>query len=104
MAGKLGELRTTYQAWEAGRTAIPPGVQAKLKKLGYDGPWPQDETKSPAQGDYITREEFAEYRGATAQRIQDLRDNLEDTCEVVRFLLTLVPPESRPGAISKRFR
>lgn len=94
LADKLGEPRPTYQSWETGRTpTIPPEVQAKLRKLGYKGPWPVDESKSAPGGDYVTRAEFDE-----------LSADLEDACEVIRFLLRELPAGSRPGVLPRKFR
>jgi transcriptional regulator with XRE-family HTH domain len=41
LADQLEEPRGTYQAWESGRAAFPPEVQAKIRKLGYKGPFPE---------------------------------------------------------------
>lgn len=73
LADKIEEPRPTYQKWESGVSlGIPPEIQAKLRKAGYTGPWPQEEAKEkarPQAGDYITREEFAELRGAVKAHI-----------------------------------
>jgi transcriptional regulator with XRE-family HTH domain len=45
-AEKLKENRATYQTYESGRTEIPIDVQNKLRKMGYTGPWPQEEKGS----------------------------------------------------------
>lgn len=73
---KLGLSQATYQSYESGRTSIPEEIRAKIKKLGYTGPWPQEEAKVPA-ADAISREEFAELKGATQAEIRLLRENLE---------------------------
>lgn len=50
--------------------------------------------KAPATtGQPVTREEF-----------DRLRDDVEDASAVIQFLLSLVPAESRPGVLPKRFR
>lgn len=41
LADKLGEPRGTYQAWESMRASFPPEVQAKIRKLGFAGPFPE---------------------------------------------------------------
>ncbi len=69
---------------------MPGEIQAKLRKLGFTGQFPHE--LGPESGG-VTREEFAE-----------LREDLEDACEVIRFLLTQLPEGSRPGVLPKRFR
>ncbi len=91
MAGKLRVNAKTYGAYETGRIGIPADVQGKIKKAGYTGLWPSETEK--ALGDYINREEF-----------DSLRDDLEDACEVIRFLLSSMPEGSRPAVLPKRFR
>lgn len=91
LAEKLKVSRATVSAYKTGRINIPPKIQDQLRKMGYDGPWPRQEAQ--AAGARITREEF-----------DRLRDDLEDACAVISFLLSQVPAESRPGVLPKRFR
>lgn len=37
----LAEKWRNYPNWETGRAPFPPDIQAKLLKLGYDGPFPE---------------------------------------------------------------
>lgn len=49
LAGKIGSNQKTYSAYETGRLKdIPPDIQAKIRRLGYQGPWPAQE--APAGG------------------------------------------------------
>jgi transcriptional regulator with XRE-family HTH domain len=95
MAKKLGygTKWSTYAAQERGDNSFSAAIEAKLRAMEFHGRMPQEETKSPAQGDSVTRAEF-----------EVLRADLEDACEVIRFLLTQLPAESRPGVLPKRFR
>ena len=95
LAAKLGKPRPTYQKMEAGTGPIRPKEQDKIRKLGYTGPWPREVAKKAAEaGDsYITRAEFDE-----------LGEDFEDACELIRFLLSLVPPEKRPPMLPRKFR
>jgi hypothetical protein len=47
----LGEKWRNYPNWETGRAPFPPDVQAKIVKLGYDGPFPE-------VGAEVTREDL----------------------------------------------
>jgi transcriptional regulator with XRE-family HTH domain len=73
IAGKIGEPRPTYQKMESGEGPIWPEMQAKIRKVGYTGPWPREEAQeaaAPAGANYVTREELAELRGAVRAHIE----------------------------------
>jgi transcriptional regulator with XRE-family HTH domain len=77
---KLGLSQATYQTYESGRSAIPPEIQAKIRKLGFVDRFPQEEgqdTPAPA-GPALTREEFAEWRGYWKKGTEELLQRLED--------------------------
>jgi transcriptional regulator with XRE-family HTH domain len=93
LADKLGEPRPTFQSWETGRSAIPPAIQAKLRKMGYDGPWPQEEAKT-AEG--VTREEFADLKAALKAHVEYWRDGEE------RVLQKLMELGQRISQLEKR--
>ena len=84
LAEKLDEIRATYQSWESGRSAIPPAIQVKLRKLGYAGSWPREETRETAssQGDFVSREDFWKAVG----RIERLESAFEKLAEAIRAL------------------
>ena len=66
MGKKLGLSQATYQSYESGRTSIPEEIKAKIKRLGYDGPWPVREAKeapTPAGGPYVTEKDFGKLEG-----------------------------------------
>ncbi len=77
LADKVGSNQKSYSAYETGRTAVPGEIQAKLRKLGYSGPFPHEEKAKP-EGDFITREEFAEWRGYWKAGTENLLERLED--------------------------
>lgn len=89
IADKVGSNQKSYSAYETGRTKVPGEVQAKLKKLGFPGPFPHEKTDSAE----VSRDE-----------LDALRADLEDACEVIRFLISQVPSGSRPGVLPRRFR
>lgn len=41
LADKLGSVQSTYQGWENGVRPFPPDIQAKIRKLGFTGPFPE---------------------------------------------------------------
>lgn len=76
---KLGLSQATYQSYESGRTSIPEDVQAKIRKLGYQGPWPKDEAheaKAPA-GDFTPREDYWKLVGRV-EALERLVQNLSE--------------------------
>ena len=88
VADELGITEPSYRSYESGANDVPEDVRGRLKSLkdGFSGPWPKEEAKAPG-GDYITREEFAELRGALDERrrdIQDLWRALENLSSTVR--------------------
>lgn len=41
LAAKLNMAQNTVSAWLVGKSRIKPQIQAKIKALGYDGPFPE---------------------------------------------------------------
>jgi len=41
LAQELGVNQNTVSSWKTGRSRIHPDFQAKLRALGYDGPFPE---------------------------------------------------------------
>lgn len=84
LAEKLGGNQKTYGAYETGRNDIPHDVRAKLKKMGYTGPWPREEAPASAGGPYVTEAAFAEWRGywrggmeGVLERLKALEDQVQ---------------------------
>lgn len=100
-AKALDTSQGVVSQWINGRSVPLPEMQALMVKNGYNGPFPEPKKKT---GKGVSAEVFAEYRGEVKTEIRNLRQDLEDTGEAVRFLLSLVPEESRPKGLSKRFR
>lgn len=69
LADKLGEPRPTYQGWESGRITFPPAIAAKIKKLGFDGEFPE-----PAKE--ITREDLESIREEIRTQAAWVREEL----------------------------
>jgi hypothetical protein len=85
--------QSTYQRWEKEPTS-PSGMEALAKaKAIYKKRMKKDWVSPESLGVQIRREE-----------LDALRDDLEDACEMIRFLLSLVPEGSRPVALPKKFR
>jgi transcriptional regulator with XRE-family HTH domain len=90
LADKIGSNQKTYSAYETGRLKdIPPEIQARLRKLGYAGPWPKDEglEEAPAGGPYVTEAQLAEWRGywrAGMESVLSRVDALEDQVRKLR--------------------
>ncbi len=66
LAAELGVQQSRVSKWLKGREPIPETYREAIKALKFKGGWPSrdvgaDATTAPA-GDYITREEFAEWR------------------------------------------
>lgn len=88
---KLGLSQATYQSYESGRTSIPEDIQAKIRRMGYDGPWPKDLIQeAPAP---VSEREIGKLEG----RIETLERRLEQAFEQIRDLYLRGPKESRPG-------
>jgi len=65
-AEKLGVHQGRLSKWLGGAEGISDDYQAKIRKLGYVGPWPSEEAKeasAPVGGPYVTVADFAEWRG-----------------------------------------
>ncbi len=85
MGKKLGLSQATYQSYESGRTSIPEEIKAKIKRLGYDGPWPVREAKEAAAPG-ITPESFHREIGKLEGRLERLERAFEALGEIVREL------------------
>lgn len=85
-AEKLGVDPTRLSRWMNRVDGISDDYQAKIRKLGYTGPWPREEAQeapAPAGGPYVTEKDFAEWRGywrggmeALLKRVDDLEDQV----------------------------
>jgi transcriptional regulator with XRE-family HTH domain len=75
LAEKIGSNQKTYSAYETARLKdIPPEIQAKIRKLGYTGPWPRQESAAAPSIGYATIEEVAELRGALKAHVEYWRE------------------------------
>ncbi len=86
LAEKLKVTRGAVSAYKTGRNEIPMKLQEAIRKLGYAGPWPREEVKegaAPAEGVYLTKEEFAEWRGYWRAGTEKLLEQLEDLARKV---------------------
>lgn len=86
-ADKIGAHATMVSRWMGG-AGISEEYQAKIRKLGYSGPWPEDVKDSA--GEALTREEFAEWRGYWKGGMEGVLARLEALEDQVRKL-------SQPG-------
>ena len=104
-AEAVGTNPTQVSRWVGG-AGISPAYQKKIRKveykgkrLEYKGLWPAEEAQDRAAGGpapYVTREEFAEEKGALRTEVRLLRENLEKAYELIRDLALRLPEESRP--------
>ena len=69
--------KNTVSSWKTGRNGIPPEYQRQLRRMGYDGPWPQEAIQDPTAGSgaFVTREEY----GALAARLEAAEKTLKET-------------------------
>lgn len=81
LADKLAVPRPTFQKMESGVGPISTRVQAKIRKLGYDGPWPREEAQEPA-ADFTSREDHWRLVG----RVDTLERRLEEAFVLIRDL------------------
>lgn len=97
---KIGVRQGRVSKWVLGQEGISPEYQKAIRKLGYTGPWPAEEAQDAAAGgpaSYVTREEFAELRGALGARIDGLERALERMGEIVRDLVRESEQSRPPG-------
>jgi hypothetical protein len=81
--------KNTVSSWKTGRNGVPPEYQKQIRKLGFKGPWPREEAQEAAAGGsptYVTREEFAEWRGYWKAGTEELLKRLEALEDQVRKL------------------
>lgn len=73
---KLGVHQGRVSRWLNGQDGISAEYQAAIRKLGYTGPWPQEEAQDAAAGGpalYVTREEFEDVPGRLKRLEEDSR-------------------------------
>lgn len=85
LADKLGVPRPTFQKMESGVGPIPPKVQAKIRKLDYNGPWPREEAQEAA-GEVIPAAVFHREIGKLEGRLENVERRLEDALTLIRDL------------------
>lgn len=93
---KLGLSQATYQSYESGRTSIPEDIQGKIRKMGYIGPWPQEEVKDAPPAAQVSEREIGKLEG----RIEALERVVERLAEAFRHHMTKEPDEAHPQARS----
>lgn len=74
LADKIGALPNTYQAYESARIGIPPDIQAKIRKMGYKGPWPEI-------GGEVTRADLESLRSEVRTQAAWIREELRKDIE-----------------------
>jgi hypothetical protein len=97
LAEELGLQQSRISKWLGGEP-IPKTYQDRIRKLGYKGAWPTElpqEASAGASASYLTREEFAEERGALRAEVRLLRESLEKAFELIRDLKTELTAVSR---------
>lgn len=88
-AEKLGVDATRLSRWLNLSDGISEDYKAKIRKLGYTGPWPSEEAQespAPAGGPYVTEKDFAHENGRLTGRIEVLERAFEKLGEAVREL------------------
>lgn len=76
LAEKLKVSVATVSAYKTGRINIPPKAQEAIRKLGYTGPWPNEEAQeapAPAGGPYVTEKAFEDVPGRLKRLEEDSR-------------------------------
>lgn len=61
--------KNTVSSWKTGRNGIPPEYQKQLRKLGYDGPWPE-------QGGEVTLADLESLRAEVRTQAAWVREEL----------------------------
>lgn len=72
-AEALEKRQGVISSWITGRNNPSSEMQEVLRRLGYDGPWPQEEAKSQSSDTVLTAESFIELRGAVKALREDLK-------------------------------
>ena len=88
-AQKLGVDPTRLSRWLNLADGISDEYQAKIRKLGYSGPWPDEESQeapAPAGGPYVTEKDFAEWRGYWRGGMEGVLERLKALEDQVRTL------------------
>jgi transcriptional regulator with XRE-family HTH domain len=93
-AEKLNVRQGQVSRWISGANEVSEGYRREIRNLGYKGPWPE---KTAAKGEnLVTREEFAEEKGALRAEVRLLRESLEKAFELIRDLKIELTEVSRP--------
>lgn len=85
LADKLAVPRPTFQKMESGVGPISPKIQAKIRKLGYDGPWPREEAQEGA-AEAIPAAVFHREMGKLEGRLEAAERRLEEAFVLIRDL------------------
>jgi hypothetical protein len=101
-AEKMGVAQGRVSKWLTAAEGISPDYQAKIRKLGYQGPWPQEEAKetpAAAGSPYVTASELAELRGAVKAHVEYWREGegkvllrLEELARKIEAIERRLPP------------
>jgi hypothetical protein len=97
-ADKIGAHPTLISRWMGG-AGISEDYEKVIRGLGFKGLLPAQEVEDAAAGGpavYVTREEFAEEKGALRAEIRLLRESLEKAFELIRDLKIELTEGSRP--------
>ena len=89
---KVGVARNTVSQWKNGKSRIKPPMREKLKKLGYDGPWPE-------LGQEVTRDDLEEIHRKIDFVHKDLDRKILALGASVQEVLNRLPQhQGNPGA------
>lgn len=91
---KLGVNQARVSKWLSLTEGVSPDYQAKIRKMGYTGPWPREEAKEAAAPAGVSEREIGKLEG----RIEALERQLERLAEGFRHHMTKEPGEAHPQA------
>jgi hypothetical protein len=86
--------KNTVSSWKTGKNGIPGEYQKQIRKMGYDGPWPQEVAKTPAAPAGVSEREIGKLEG----RIEALERVVERLAEAFRHHMSKEPDEAHPQA------
>ena len=92
LAEKLKISTATVSAYKTGRINIPPKTQDAIRKLGYQGPWPREETKEASAPSGISLEEFWKLVG----RLEALERTVQNLSEGYQAHILKEPGKAHP--------